>query len=186
MNTEPNNTTTDQPLLFGPAPGEAQGELATLYRDTERLFGFLPNAARLFGISPHLLAQQMEHVGFFSTHPTLSAPLLAFIRLLVSEQARCTYCIDLNVALLMQAGVAAEAIGAARRDPDQAPLPEAEKALLHFVLAAVANPHPIGEQEMARLRAHGWRDSAIFEAVHHGAHAVAVDIILDTFKVTSD
>jgi len=36
------------------------------------------------------------------------------------------------------------------------------------------------------VRGHGWNDQEILEAVYHAAHAVAVDLVLNTAKVAAD
>ncbi len=188
MNTESSHAIpeAEAALLLGPSAEEASGEVDAIYQATRKAFGFLPNAARLLATSPPLLAHHMRHIGYYSQHPTLGAPLLAFIRLLVSDRARCRYCVHMNAAMLMQAGISPEGIEAAREDPESAPLPARERALLGFALAAVSDPHAIGEHEMVQVRAQGWSDGEILDAVYHGASAVAVDIVLDTFNVPAD
>ena len=119
-------------------------------------------------------------------HPTLSTPLLAMIRMLVSRACKSPYCQNLNTGLLGKAGFTSEQINAMQDDPSQAPLDEKQKALLLFVLKACDNPHSVTAEDLERLRALGWEDRDIFEAVAHGARMVGTNIIFDTFKVDMD
>ncbi len=66
-------------------PEKAEGKLAELYAEVEQLFGMVPNNVRLLGVSPAILDNQLQLVGYYMEHPTLSVPMLAMIRLLVSN-----------------------------------------------------------------------------------------------------
>lgn len=175
-----------QPLLTTVAPAAAEGELAGLFARTEATFGFLPNAVQLFGLSPAMLAEQLDYIEYFQRHSRLGPVLLAFIRLLVASRNNCRYCVAMNAAMLAQMGVSLEAIGAARAEPSRAPLPANELALLLLVIRSVDNPHAISAAQVDAVRAHGWSDADLFEAVYHGARAKAVDTVCDTFKVPVD
>jgi hypothetical protein len=58
--------------------------------------------------------------------------------------------------------------------------------LLLLVLKAVNKSHEVNKADIQAAHDLGWTDSDIFDAVNHGATALAVDIILDTFKVTQE
>lgn len=88
--------------------------------------------------------------------------------------------------MLIEAGFDIEALRTAQEDPTQAPLNEKDKSLLLLVLKAVNQSQEFNEADMQAARNLGWTDSDIFEAVNHGATAVAIDIVLDTFKVNQE
>lgn len=167
-------------LLQLPTPDEQRADSA------RALFGFVPNAARLMALSPTIHDQQFDYMDHFQAHPRLNPPLLTFIRLLVAGNAGCRYCIDMNTALLVRNGIGPEAIAAARQDTGNAPLPAAELALLQLVLKAVKDPHGVSAEDIETVRRQGWEETDVFEAVHYGAHAQAVNIVFDTFKVPLD
>jgi alkylhydroperoxidase family enzyme len=79
-----------------------------------------------------------------------------------------------------------EQIEAAKADPEKAPLNEKEKALLVFVLKATKDPHSVDAGQIAALKKLGWAERDIFDALAHGARAVATNIIFDAFKVEQD
>jgi alkylhydroperoxidase family enzyme len=88
--------------------------------------------------------------------------------------------------LMHMANVTPEQIAATKRDPQEAPLPEKEKAMLLLVLKATRTPKLVGKADLDKLRALGWNDGEIMDAVHHGARNVAADIVFNTFKIEND
>jgi AhpD family alkylhydroperoxidase len=119
-------------------------------------------------------------------HKTLGGKLLAFIRLLVSEQEQCDYCIGMNSGILLQYGVLPENIAEIKLDPSKAPLEEKELAMLLFVLSMVKNSNAIAQGDVDKLRNLGWNDTEILEASYHAATQVGVDKIFNAFKIGSE
>ncbi len=168
-------------------PEQAQGPVAELYSTFEKQIGFIPNAFKLASVSPQMLQQHWEYIGYYMQHPNLSKVLTTLIRLLVSQKVDCEYCVNLNTALLVnEAGVPAEDVAAIKADPTKAPLDEKEKALLMFVLDAVADPHGVSQSELEKLRELGCSEQEIYDALNHGARQVGLDIMLNAFKVEND
>lgn len=175
------------PLIHTVSPAEAQGAVADVYRQSEAIIGRVPNAFQMYSSSPDLLATQWQQTAYFMRHPTLSFPLLALTRMLVSQDNRCDYCVDFNAAMLMErAGFTLEQIAAAKRDPSSAPLDAKEKAMLLFVLKATRTPLEVSAADVDNLRGLGWADADILDAVVHGARNMAADVVFNTFKVERD
>lgn len=172
------------PLIKTIPPKEATGELAELYAKITEVRGAVMNSHMLFSVSPELLKQQLAFIGYYVNHQTLSQALLACIRMLVSERSGCTFCINFNEGMLInKLGWSTEQTRNSKQDPSSAPLDDKEKAILLFVLKAVANPHGITSDDLEPLRTFGYADSDILDALNHGARMVAVDILFDTFKI---
>lgn len=175
------------PLIQTVEPSQAQGQVAEVYRQSEAIMGRVPNAFQMYSASPALLETQWRQTEYFMRHPTLSFPLLALTRMLVSQDNRCDYCIDLNAAMLIErAGFSPEQLAAARRDPAAAPLDDRDKAMLLFVLKATRTPLEVGTADINKLKALGWAESDILDAVVHGARNMAADIVFNTFKIERD
>jgi uncharacterized peroxidase-related enzyme len=175
------------PLIQTVAPSQAQGQVAEVYRQAEAIMGRVPNAFQMYSGSPVLLETQWQQVAYFMKHPTLSFPLLALTRMLVSQDHRCDYCIDFNAAMLIErAGFTPEQIVATKRDPAAAPLDAREKAMLLFALKATRAPHEIGAADIDNLKALGWAESDMLDAVTHAARNMAADVVFNTFKVERD
>ncbi len=175
------------PLIQTVSPALAQGPVAKVYRQSEAMLGRVPNAFQLYSGSPAILETQWRQTAYFMRHPTLSFPLLALTRMLVSQDNRCDYCIDLNTAMLIQrAGFTPEQIAATRLDPAVAPLEAKDKAMLLFALKSTRTPQDVCAADIDALKALGWTESDILDAVVHAARNMAADIVFNTFKIERD
>ena len=169
------------------APEHADGKVAEAYGQIQQMMGRVPNAFRIYSSSPALLEQHLQQVTYYMQHPTLSFPLLAMVRMLVSQDNDCQYCVGFNEGMLMnRAGLTLEQVAATKRNPAEAPLPEKEKAMLLLVLQATKSPQMVEKKDLDQLRALGWGDGDIMDAVYHGARNAAVDIVFNTFKIEND
>lgn len=174
-------------LLHTISPERAEGTVAEVYQQIESALGWVPNAFRISSTSPFLLEKHWQTIGYYMQHPVLSFPLLASIRLLVSDDRQCGYCVDLNTKLLAeQAGWTLDQVAALRRDWQSAPLSEREKALLGFALKAVRQPLTVGKADLDALRTLGWGDAEILDATYHGASQLAGDTLYNAFKIERD
>ncbi len=174
-------------LIQTVSPANATGEIAAVYSALQARMGFVPNGLQLRSASPALLKLQMEGLGYFMQHPSLSMPLLACIRMLVSQKTDCAYCVDLNGGMLINMmGWTPDQVAATRADPAAANLPAREVAMLKFVLKGVADSLSITAADLDALRALDWSDRDILDGLYHGANMVAGDILLNAFKVEKD
>jgi alkylhydroperoxidase family enzyme len=175
------------PLIQTISPEKATGELAKLYKIIKVMRGTVSNSAELFSISPELLRQQMDFIKFYTNHPTLSLPLLAAIRIMVSSGEECQFCIDYNTGMLINmAGWTFDQVAEMRKDPKSANLPEREIAMLLLAIKAVRIAHSVNADDLDSLREMGWSDSDILDAVSHATRMLATDIIFNTFKIENN
>ena len=175
------------PLIQTQTLENATGDVAEIYKQMQQAWGNVPNGFAIFSASPLWLKQQWEYVGYYMQHPTLSFPLLAVVRMLVSAGQKCDYCIDMNAGMLMDmAGWTPEQVAATRANVNDAPFTEREKALMRLVLKAVRDPLAVTALDLEDLRVQGWSDQEILDAVNHGARQVASDIVFNAFKVERD
>ena len=168
-------------------PENATGEVAEIYANIKNFIGFIPNSFVLLSANPFILKQQMEYMGSFMQHKTISSELAAAIRMLVSHNTRCDYCIDRNAGMLINRhGWTAEQVKASRENYKDSPFNEKDKALLGLVLKAVKDSNSVGAEDLEFLRKLGWDDDDIFDAVNYGARMVSTDILINTFKVAAE
>ena len=168
-------------------PEAATGEVAAIYAQMEKMMGGVPAPFQLYSPNPFLLKQQVEYVGTIMEHPTLSMPLTTCIRMLVSQEGKCEYCIGMNAGLLVNMmGWTLEQVAATQADFNNSPLSDKEKVMLGLVLKMTHDPHSIGAADLQKVRDAGWTDSDILDAVNHGARMVAGDILINGFKVERD
>jgi len=165
---------------------EATGRVAEIYETMTNTLGFIPNAFKVFSPSAHVLNNQFGNLGYFMRHKALGGKLLAFIRLLVSEQEQCKYCIGMNSGILLQYGVLPEMVNEIKLDPSKAPLEGKELALLLFVLKVVKDSNSIQQDDMDKLKSLGFTDGDIMDATYHGTTQVGVDKIFNAFKIEEE
>lgn len=174
-------------LLTTAHPDAASPAVAMQYQAITRAFGRVPNTLQLYSSSPTLLAQQWDAVQYYLQHATLTPALLATIRMLVSTDHDCAYCVGFNESLLINwCGQSAAQVAATKANAEDAPLAAKERALLRLVLKAVRTPHAVQPADLDGLRALGWKDGDILDAVTHGARNVASDILINAFKIERD
>jgi alkylhydroperoxidase family enzyme len=175
------------PIINTIEPQNAVGELAKLYEQIMAMRGNIGSNAKLLSSSPEILRQQMEFIGYYIKHQTLSMALLASIRIFVSSSADCKFCVDFNTAMLINMmGWSAEQVAAMRENIDEAPFKEKEKIMLKFVVKGVKEPHKISADDMQTLRNLGWSDGDILDGLNHGARMLAIDILFNAFKIEKD
>jgi alkylhydroperoxidase family enzyme len=149
-------------ILQTVTPESATGEVAEIYAQIKNAWGHVPAAIQVFSANPFLLRHQWEYYGSVMQHPTLSMPLTACIRMLVSEAGNCDYCIDMNAGMLINmAGWTPDQVAATRADFNNSPLGPAEKTLLGLVLKATRDSNRISTSDLDAARAAGWSDSDI-------------------------
>jgi len=174
---------TIQPLLRPAPPAGEEIRVAQIFDAVEKHIGFVPDGLRLYGISPPLLESFVGNVSYFLEGTSLSPVLTAMIRYLVSSQANCQFCIDLNESLLDSLGVNLQDVRSAREDLSKAPVDERERPLLHLAIQAVNEPQRITEENLESARSKGWSDREMFDAVVQAANIRAFNFVLSTFKV---
>ncbi|WP_353572620.1 hypothetical protein [Candidatus Albibeggiatoa sp. nov. BB20] len=166
---------------------QATGKVAEIYNEIEKSLGYIPQAFQTYSASPLLLELTWRKIAYFMEHPNLSMEFLAVIRMLVSVDNICDYCIGFNTSLLINMfNWSHEEIIATRRDPNDAPLSDKEKVLLSFVLEAASQPLKITGQDLQLVRDAGWEDTDIVDAVSHATDNVSADLFLNTFKPEND
>ncbi|MHB1676464.1 MAG: carboxymuconolactone decarboxylase family protein [Sulfuriferula sp.] len=175
------------PLIHTIAPENAEGKVKEIYNEIQGAFGTIPNAIQIYSSSPQLLARQWQQVGYYMQHPTLSTTLLAMMRMLISQNTNCEYCVGFNEAMLINmCNLTLDQVAAAKKDPASAPLSGKDKAMLLFVLKATKNSNSIDQTDIAALKAQGWNDGEILDGLNHGAYMLAGDTILNSFKIEKD
>ncbi len=174
-------------LIATVSPENADGKVAETYGKIAGALGFVPNAMKIYSSSPALLENIWSQISYYMQHSTLSFPLLAAIRMLVSKRQECEYCVGFNEAMLINhAGWTHDQVMDALKDPASAPFGEKEKALLIYVLDALKAPKKLEKNRLEALHALGWSDAEILEAVHHAAQNVAEDMVFNTFRIEAD
>ena len=167
-------------------PPEEVTKVEAIMAPYKEMLGRAPGGLQLLGVSPPVLEHYAGTIGYYMTHPTLGQPLLTFIRYLVSWRGDCAYCVDLNEAFLISAGLDLDAIRATREDPGLAPLEERDKALLLLAVESVDRPETVSPDRLDKLRDLGWSDRDILDAVWHATLNRAFGRTAEAFGLPPD
>lgn len=128
-------------------------------------FGFIPNIFRAQTLRPDVVEAEAFTVGaVLLTDDILSRVRKEYILLAISAANLNTYCVAVHCELLRNLGIPADASDQIAVDHHYSDLTPADKALLDFALT-VARRSPVGLSDVDGLRAHGFTDHQILEAV---------------------
>ncbi|MFV0348627.1 MAG: carboxymuconolactone decarboxylase family protein [Halodesulfovibrio sp.] len=150
----------------------------------------IPEPLQLLSASPVLMTNRFENIQYYMSHETLSFPLLAAIRYTVARSCSYDCCTDFNDGLLKRCGMQPDDIETLyayakgdRTETTDSGLEDREQKMVRFVVNAVQQPKPATAEQLAELRAEGWSDKDIFDALSHGAGMVATSLIDTTFRI---
>jgi alkylhydroperoxidase family enzyme len=172
-----------RPLLSPRPPIGEEERIAAIFASVEQHIGFVPDGLRLYSLSPPLLESFMSNIGYFNSGERISPALMVVIRYLVSSDAKCQFCIDLNEAFMANMGVDIDRARAARDNLEDAPVEEKEKPLLAIALKSVKDPESVTESDIMAARKQGWGDREIFDVVAQAASNRAFNYVLRTFNI---
>jgi hypothetical protein len=162
---------------------KAQGVIQDGYQLFLHRVGSIPRPMVLLSASPGLFAQQLGRIKYYAGHPNLDPALLTHIRYLAAKRLGYRACMEFNRDLLLRQGAKEDDLARLDADPEQALLEERERALLGFVLRALADPQAGYGEEIENLRALGWQDSDLVDALAQGVSMYDHNLMMQVFAV---
>ncbi|WP_164903563.1 carboxymuconolactone decarboxylase family protein [Nonomuraea polychroma] len=146
----------------------ASGDLSRLYSDIRGHFGldFVPDVFKLLSGRPDLL--EVFWVGYQSMFSigVLPREVKELIAAFVSREVACRYCADAHTFFLTLIDADPRLVESlAIPDVDGMPIPENVRELLRFAARVTHEAHRIEDGDFDRLRAAGWDQEQILEAV---------------------
>jgi uncharacterized peroxidase-related enzyme len=120
------------------------------------LLAFRPKAAQ------HLVrfTQEIMH-----EEAPISVALHELIAAYTSSLNQCEFCMKAHAAVAAHLYGDEDLVASALRNPESAPLPRAEKALLRFIRKVTLTASEVSRKDIAALHAAGWDDTAIYYAI---------------------
>jgi uncharacterized peroxidase-related enzyme len=129
-------------------------------------FGFIPNFYRAQTMRTDLIEAQIGLVAaILIKDGALSRRQKEYAFLVCSAANLSTYCVTAHCEIVRLLGLQGPEPEEIALDHEHADLPAADKALLDFVRKLTLRPSDFGRQDIDRLRAHGFNDEQILEAV---------------------
>ena len=174
-------------LIATQTPDTASGEVADIYGQIKARLGVVPTPVQLLSASPIWLRQQQESMNYYITHPTIGFAAMTVVRMLVSVESKCAYCIDRNASVLINmCDWTEEQVAATRESIDKSPLDAKDRALVGLAVKAAHDSLSVTAADVEAVRALGWSDADIMDGIDHAARMVALDILFNTFKIERD
>jgi uncharacterized protein YciW len=93
---------------------------------------------------------------------------------------------DFNKLILKKQGLEDDDIKQIEADPTKSLLEEKESAMLAFVVNAVKEPSSVKAEEIEKLKAMGWEDNDLVDALAHGVNMVDHSIMMEVFQMDQD
>jgi len=173
-------------LISTVSPQQAEGTIKEGYDMFMKNMGIIPKPMEMMSASPALFELQLRRIFYFSQHPKLSFALLAHIRYLVAHSLKYRFCMDFNRLILKKQGLSDEDIGKMEADPGQSLLEENDNAMLAFVVKAVKAPGSVTAEDIQGLRALGWEDRDMVDALAQGVSMIDHSIMMEAFQMDQD
>jgi uncharacterized peroxidase-related enzyme len=164
-----------------PPVANATGDAADVYTRVRKIAGgSVPNLFAALGhLAPATLNAALDAEGALASS-SLSKQDLETIKLLVSEQTGCDYCVAAHVMLGKLAGLAPDTL---RQIRASRPTGDAKRdALIHFVTILHTTRGTIAESEYVAIHAAGYSDTQLAEI----SLAIAMTIFTNTFNRIND
>lgn len=144
---------------------QASAPLKNLYAAIRRKMGFLPNYFQALGRKPELVEGHLALTSAVEKSPVLSLALKEKMGLVVSGLNSSSYCIAVHMEMLRGMGVEKPLGKKLVTDYPNAPVEPGERALYRFADKLTLRPAEVKQADVDELRAAGWSDEAIVEAV---------------------
>lgn len=164
-------------------PEEAKGIVREGYDMFLERVGSIPRPMELFSVSPKLFALRLRRMKYLAQHPKLSFALLAHIRYLVAQNLSFQFCTDFNKHILEKLGVGEEDFQKMEDDPKQSLLEDHERAMLDFVVRSLQDPASVGVDDVKNLKAMGWDDRDLVDALSQGVSMQGAAIMMQVFQM---
>lgn len=164
-------------------PEQAEGPMKEAFDMFIENLGVIPRPLEMMSASPAIFEQQLQRIHYYTNHPTLSFALLSHIRYLVAHNLDYSFCMDFNKLILKKQGLEDADIQKIEADPSKSLLEEKESAMLSFVVGAVKDPRGDRTENIKRLKAMGWKDQDLVDALAHGVNMIDHSIMMQVFQM---
>jgi hypothetical protein len=173
-------------LIQTVSPEQAEGKMKEAFDMFMENLGVIPRPLEMMSASPAIMEQQLQRIHYYTNHPTLGFPLLAHIRYLVSRNLDYPFCLDFNRHILKKQGLEDADIQNLEADPSKSLLEKKDAAMLTFVVEAIKNPREDRTEEIKQLKAMGWEDQDLVDALAHGVNMIDHAIMMEVFQMNQD
>jgi uncharacterized peroxidase-related enzyme len=145
------------------APAEATGPAAKLFAAIKGAIGMVPNAYATIGANSPVALEAALNLDASLRQSSLSAKQIEVIKLAVSQDAGCDYCLAAHTAVAKRAGLSGEAIVAVRHGRSSGD--GTIDALAAFVHTLMTTSGTVSAEAVAAVKAAGYSDAQVVDTL---------------------
>lgn len=162
----------------------ATGVVQEVYSEAKGMFGSVPAGLKMWSLMPEGLQHHWEAIKTSFAQDIETQKFETVLRYLISEAKGCEYCLGFNAGLLINNfGMTHDELILMAKNPETAPISDAQKTLLLFALKIANEPTAVNSADIDKLRAMNMSEKAIFELSYMTSYLVMADALLTAFKV---
>lgn len=158
----------------------AQSKVKEFYDKIPEAFD-IPAPLLIASASPKLFERHANILEYFAGHETLEPHMLAAIRYIVSSLKGFQPCIDFNSGLLTAMGMESDDVRSLNNSPIDSAFEKKELMLLEFVKDSIENPKAVNRKDLEDLKAEGWTEQDLVDAVYHASAMFIAGNLSGTF-----
>ncbi len=172
-------------MPFIDTPDASAGEqTAAMYARAEAGYGYLPNMVKAFGLRPEVMANWDALLAGIKANMDLRRYEL--VTMAAARELKSSYCMLAHGSVLLRDIFTADEVRHVAENPDEAPIDEAERAIMRFAAKVVRDATAIEKPDIDALKRHGLSDAEIFDIVTAAAVRCFFSKTLDALGVQPD
>jgi uncharacterized peroxidase-related enzyme len=172
-------------MPFIDTPDTSAGEqTAAMYAQAEAGHGYLPNMVKAFGLRPEVMANWNALLAGIKANMDLRRYEL--VTMAAARELKSSYCMLAHGSVLLRDIFTAEEVRHVAENPNEAPIDEAERAIMRFAAKVVRDATAIEKPDIDALKRHGLSDAEIFDIVTAAAVRCFFSKTLDALGVQAD
>jgi len=140
---------------------QAEGATREMYDGARRDFGYLPSLAKAFSHRPEVMAA--SDALLTSIRGNMDLRRYELVTMAAAKELKSSYCLLAHGSVLLREIFDAPGLKAVVDGAGNAPLTDAEKAIMRFAAQVVRDAAAITEGDVAELRGHGLSEADIFD-----------------------
>lgn len=148
------------PFIQTTPAAEASGPVREMYQRQQKKFGYVPNYARVFCHRPELMKLWADLQSGIRRH--VEPEKFELVTLAAAHALRSSYC-SLAHGNKLTEHYTPEEVCAIANDAPEAPLTDAERAMLRFARKVAVDASSVTAGDVAELKAHGLEDAEVFD-----------------------
>ncbi|HEV7436470.1 MAG TPA: carboxymuconolactone decarboxylase family protein [Pseudorhizobium sp.] len=171
------------PFISTPTP-EASISAAAMYTAAEESYGYLPNMYKIFGHRPEVMEKWGALLASIRGHMSLRRYEL--VTLAAAKELKSSYCVLAHGTVLLREGFSDTQLAETVTGGPHAPLDEAEREMMRFAAKVVRDASSISNEDVSRLKSHGFSDAEIFDITAAAAVRCLFSKTLDALGAEPD